>query len=324
MPFEQRKDNQGRGYKVDWEKVSNIVGAHAYLRAFVAHAREGSEANLLGSVKTVDFDHKKVRESKRRFINATMPAAVQAIQNDYVKGQQFLVMLRSQTAQYRARRDELFSVAEASGKSFDWWADKAIGTAQMVRDTGFATVAVLAMPIGGAWAIGGAGVSAAGASLGKYQDTGSAGAAIVAGAGSLLMAGWGVVANGAKATGAAKGVLVGMGCVMDATLEVVGCSMEGKSGSEAARAAVLKMITGGLGAGLDHAATKKVDAVWDEVKKMTDTMKWKDAALITSLEVAKKGTDKVGGFASDRLASASAALTQVNTAYIKQSVVVGG
>ncbi|HEU0045440.1 hypothetical protein [Sphingomonas sp.] len=325
MAFTRGKDNLGQSYLVDWERVSNIVGAHAYLRAFTQNAKSGKESNLLGSVKTVEFNHAAVRKAKQAFINSTVPLVVQTIQKDYRQGQGLLVTLRNQTVGYRKKRDELFATAEASAKSFDWWAEKAVGAAQLARDTGFAAIAVVAVPVGGSWVLGATLFSASGAAIGKYQDTGNVGSALVSGASSLIMAGWGSVAGAAKATGAAKGVLIGMGCVMDSTFEMMGAVAEGKSGSDVAKAGVMKLVTGGLGAGMDASKVAgKVDDVWEELTHLKASVGWRDAAMKVSMEAAKKGTDKLGGAVLDQVAAANQAVAQANGSLVRQEVLKAG
>lgn len=298
MPFDRNKDAGGRAYAVDWAEVNNIVGAHSYLRSFVAHAKQKSEGTMLGSVKTVDFDVYAVRAAKQRLINATMPMVVQTIAHDYREGQRLLIGLRNQTMTFRKRRDALFATAEASGKSFDWWADKAIGATQLVRDTGFAAIAVIGAPIGGTTALVAVAVGAGGASVGKWEDTHNVGATILAGAASLVMSGYGVIAAGAKVAGAGKGIVVAMGCVMDATFEMTGGMLEGKSGADVARAGVAKLITGGLGGAMDHAMSSKIDKIWTEFdSSIKHVFTWKDAATKLTLESSKKGNEKVAGYA---------------------------
>ena len=325
MALTRARDNRGQGYLVDWEQVNNIVCAHAYLRGFTKNAKQVREHGVL----TVDFDHKLVRKEKQRYINETIPLVVQTIQADFTRGQGLLVTLRNQTLGYRAKRDELFSVAEASAKRFDWWMDKVIGTTQITRDVGFASIAVLAAPVGGAWALGATVVSAGGAAVGKYQDTGNVQSAIISGVGSLVMAGWGSVVKGADTVvngvrtlaPGAKGVLIGMGCVMDSTLEMIGGVVEGKSGGDVTRAGVMKLLTGGLAAGIDVSkVANKLDAVWDNLDDLMKAVNPGTAAGKLAMEAAKKGTDKIGGAVLDQMSAADQAAAAQNGAFVRQQV----
>jgi hypothetical protein len=322
MAFQRDKDRLGQKYQVDWEQVNNIVCAYAYLRAFCANAQPGDETNLLGRVKTVEFSQQAVRSEKQRIINAAIPEVVRLLRADHRKAQRFLMDLRNDTLIYRARRDQLFAAAEASGKSFDWWSEKAVGATQLVRDTGFATLGIVAGFATGGWAVAATLTSATGAGWGKYQDTGSGKAAILSGAGSLLMTGWGKVAKLSDAKGAAAGVMIGMGVIMDGALEVTGAAMEGKAGSDIAKAGIMKLLTGALGAGIDNSKLAGgLEDAWKSVGNWTN-LAGRDAVAAVAMEAAKKGTDKIGGFALEQLPPAHASVVQLSSNHVKSKVLV--
>lgn len=319
-------------YYVDWAEVERITVPFAYLKALIQNATLDTEKqSFMGSMKVVNFDHKKVRQAKQQNINNVVPWVVQTMSTNPAQAQQILARLKTATDDLKAQRATLFGEAEKSFQGYDRWTGLALGGMQAARDVGFATVAIIGAPLGGTVALSAVALSSAGAAWGKYQDTGNKDAALLSGIGALVMCGSGVVQGLAKATGAAKGILIGGGIVMDMTFEAAGASVEGKSGSEALKSALLKGITAGLGTAVD--ATKigsKIDDVLGNMAQTWKTVMTKEHGQKVGLEVVKKGAEKgVNYAASDDYGGPSApsalkSATPANLLYVKNNVLKKG
>ena len=292
MAISNGHDSHGRHYTLNWTAAGQLVGAYAYMEAFTQHAKLVYDHH----VKTVDINPDAVRSTKNDIIRRVMPNVAGMVSSDALSAQHHLTWMRQQTLERRRQRDKMFGTAEASGQRFDWWAGAALGTTQLVRDAGFAAVAVIGAPMSGGIAFTAVATGAIGTGFGKYTDTnGNVGAAVIAGAGTLMMSGYGKLIGGAAlkgATAAGKGVMVGMGVVIDSTFEFFGGLAEHKSAEDIGRGVLVKALSGGLGIGLDHAGARAVDAMWKRFGRVTTSMIWRDAATKTTLELAKKGNEK--------------------------------
>ena len=132
-------------------------------------------------------------------------------------------------------------------------------------------VSVVIAVQGGVVAVVGATVLAGENSAFKYRESGSVEQAIVAGTGSLLQVGWGLVGGALdKGYKMGKGAIIGLSLITDTGFEVAGKSMEGKKGSELVKAATIKSLAGALGNALPAAIEKKFGEAVEEITARTD------------------------------------------------------
>ena len=269
------KDKQGGTATVRWKKVTSIVSAYAYMRAFTECASIKREHH----VKTVDFDHVKIKKLYNKYNNKTLPLVVKEIARNHQVAFTRLVNLRKITLDWRSERNGMFNQCTKSAVRFDAAATVGLSLMQITRDVGVAAIAIVGMPAGGVVALSAVAVTTAGSALCKYQDTGNFEAALVAGTGTLVMCGAGAVTSiyraGATGVDAGGKVLIGMGIMLDATFEFGGAAVEGKTSKQACVSAVIKGMLGLGNAKLDQIVdTSKVGkAVSDQIEGLEKVLK---------------------------------------------------
>jgi hypothetical protein len=306
------KDKKGQQWLIDWEQFNNIIVAYANIHAFAEAASIKPEAIPWGrDIDVVDFDHKAMREHQRKLINSLVSELVLGMASDGTVVFQRLCRLRSATIALREKRAELFRQTGASANKSIAVSDLAVSLATLTRDVAITCIAVVAVPAGGAVALGGVALTGAGTALAKYQDTGNANAALIAGTGSLIVAGAGACANMVmKADKVAKGIFIVGGVFVDTSFEFVGAKAEGKSDSDSFKAAFLKGVFSSLGMAADAYApvAEKFDDAMKNVSALATSLTRMQLAAIAgkgSLEAAKKAIEIAGNKAADAKSKAT-------------------
>lgn len=305
------KDKQGQHWLIDWQQFNNVIAAYAFMQAFKDCARIKTEKIDWGfDIDTVDFDHSKMMHKKQSYINRLVGENVRQLGVDGREVFKNLVEYRGATATMRRDRAKLFAKAQSSANSSLAWAEAALATTQLTRDVAISAIAIVGIPAEGGVAIAAVAANTAGTAIAKYQDTGNADAAIIAGTGALIMCGAGAVTEIAKegqaAMNAGAKVMVVGGLVIDTMFEYAGALAEKKSTGDAGKAALLKAVMSSVGLGIDSSPLakkfgKQLEDHFEEIegkilaqgKYYVDGMK--AAAGVSSVEGTKKGLEKAAG-----------------------------
>lgn len=269
--FKTFSDAQGVNWSCNESGCANVVMAYAYVKALMECSRMGTESVGMGfTAAKVDFDPREVKAKKNELYGRCYVEFLQRRQKDGGDGFDYLVALRKETTRFRSHRSNMFRSVESDNQTTIDLAESSLAITRTYRDLGFTTLGILAAVGTGGWFYAAGAAAAVGGGVGKYQDTGKADQAIIAGVGGLVMLGWGAVGKIAQVEGIGKGVVIGMGIVTDVTFEVAGQSADGKRGGDLAKAAGIKAIMGVFGAALGEGIEKAVGEGIDEVAKKTN------------------------------------------------------
>jgi hypothetical protein len=239
-------------YAVDWDVVERMcmsywTSDYQWRYSKTENSSESEWYNpfswSLPSIKTFVVDWDKVRDSARISCNSDMFRFSRVGASDMGSVAREMKWKVEQTAINRKQiTDELKDIQsdnvealESAEKSYTG----SINACKFIRDTSADVVA-----IGSAVATGGTGVALLGASsylkgMYKYQDTGSAGAAVLYGAGSLVVGAFKV--NGAKLTSAGEYTLI----IAQGVLETGTSLVAGDSFVKAIKEGGLKIASAG-------------------------------------------------------------------------------
>ncbi len=230
-------ENYGTEFAVDWDIVARLCRSYqtTYYQLELSETTEMSESKWynpfswwLPKTRTIDVDWPKVRERAKRACDMDMVTYRKMGRTDMRSVALDLEWRLELTAENRRRfvnqlRDVQADNMAAINESVDDY-DGLIDAARFVRDTSADIVAVGSTIATGGAAAGLLGASSALKGIYKYQDTGSAGAALLHGGGSLVL---GVFKVGGKkvTAGAEYALIVVKGVLETGTSLVAGDSL---------------------------------------------------------------------------------------------------
>lgn len=250
-------ENYGTQYAVDWDVLARLN--HSFHRSDcqwrLAQVTDMSETNWynpfswsLPTTKTVDVDWPKVRVESKQASDVDMASFRHLSKTDMrAVAEEIQYQLGETSANLRQFKNELKEVQAANAAAIDESVDDYDGlieASRFIRDTSADIVAVGSTIATGGAAAGLLGASSALKGVGKYQDTGSAGAAVLYGGGSLIL-GVFKVGGGKLTAGAEYTLIMAKGVLESGTSLVAGDSLGtaiGKGGLKIACAGTAQLV----------------------------------------------------------------------------------
>lgn len=251
MAYELVASRTGQ-YAVDWEVVDRLVRSYwqASYQLNYSTSKTESEASWynpfswsLPDIKQIDVPWDKVREASAVQGTRDMLKFVKSAQLDMRSVANELDFRLGETARLKTQFTDYMKSVQSGNMSA---IDRAVGdyegmieVSRFIRDTSADIVA-----IGSTIATGGAAVGLLGASsglkgYGKYQDTGSVGAAVTYGAGSMVLGAFKI--GGAKLSGGEEAVFI----VFQGVLETGTSLVAGDTVAKAIKKGGLKIASTG-------------------------------------------------------------------------------
>ena len=222
----------GAVWKINYRNVANVINAYAYMVALSENAKievrssypgfsmEGTgvrQSNVLQHDEIIVKSRAKsiAQEMYRAFV--AMLTSVD-FRRDPVK---FLASMRVKTLRLRSEHGGLVEKSNELNRRFLARAESAVSNAIAARDGSILILTVIASVASGGTAAAAATLATGGSALAKYQDTGNAGEAVKAGTGTLIMLGWGQLANVTKGMEAGqKAIFFTLGATVDLSVNV--------------------------------------------------------------------------------------------------------
>jgi hypothetical protein len=272
----------GGEWSVNIEGASKIIMAYSYMLAFTDQAKtkklyiylggatdDREFGAPLGNVDTVDFDPGKVKSRTQEIYGRNWITFQTKLNEEPDQAFMHLVALRLKTLHMRGERTKLFNGCAKTTKDFESATTMAINACKFARDKGFTVISIYGGAVGGAVGVVAGGMAAIGKGVAKYQDSGRFDQAFVEGFGGLVTMGWGGVAGSVKGLEAAgKGIMFGMGMVLDSAFSITGDALEKKPMGPAFEKAAWKTLQSLGFKGLEGQAEKMIkDAVKREFTK---------------------------------------------------------
>lgn len=279
MAFERVEDGRGQAWMLDRDWMRGLFGGAAYSHAFNECARlirtEDHWMQKIGLAEDnaqVDWDADKVDRISARKKAEYKDSFRHLFPSGGQLALQFLARVRAEKVRNTFKRNAQFGSANEINRGNVEWAEAAMGKARTVRDGSVMALGITASVATAGTAtffIGGA-MASAGAAGAKYQDTGDARKAMMAGAFEVISLGSGTIIAARHAAVAAKlgpkasktVVKIGLTFASDLGTETAkGALLEEKATDEALRQAAIKAF---IGMGVDAAEATALGAAVKE------------------------------------------------------------
>ncbi|MCK7614724.1 hypothetical protein [Roseibium sediminicola] len=238
----------GAVWKINYGNVANVIRAYAYMVALSENVR----IDVVSSYPGFSMDEIRMRQSntlhhdkdivdnRAKDITQKMYQAFLAMltTSDHRDAENFLAGLRTKTMRLRREHGGLVEQSNAMNRSFLARATQAVELAKATRDGSILILSVIASVASGGTAVAAATLATGGTAVAKYQDTNDAGEAVKAGAGCLILLGWGQLANFTKGMQATdKAIFFTLGVSVDFSVNVTMNASEKQLGEAAETAA---------------------------------------------------------------------------------------
>ena len=257
-------DEMGQRWQVNPTGVTAILRAFAHMTAVVGENKvnfEEREYSIPGYWQNCPPG--AIRNTMNARYGMVWQAYSRMMRHNGGAAWNFLVGLRAETAKLRLRYTQIAADIDARNQQYIALTDLALRIAKGVRNTGFIVLTLYGGAYAGVPAVIAAGVGIAGQGASTYQDTGNIKKAAIESGGTLITLGWAKLASPAYTkdlgTGV-KGILVGMGVVLDFTFQATAESMVKDGTSDPMKKAAIKTLQNLVGYGIGSAATMEVEA----------------------------------------------------------------
>lgn len=285
MPWTPFRDQRGNPWSVNQTGLWMLVRQHVYNKLLYQRSREVRENRLfLPDLLSVETDFNGIREARDRESAPLWTDIEHRVSNDPAGALPMLVQMRERTEHYAG---ELIAMQRRASRETFANIERSVAAGERGRAiaAGVVELSATTLVVGSAFLTGGAAVAVLGGGsvlkgTGRYQETGNIGGAILEATGTFVV---GVIPLAGGSLQGATGVstalsqqvattaarqatvrtseavaLVIVGAGVDAQVEGLKALVDGRSASDALRAAAVRftvdVTTGGFGAMLDKRA----------------------------------------------------------------------